>query len=651
MPSRRVFVTAIRRGFSWAFPVALVAVLFLVMPGAAPSLAQGGPPAGLPEQASVQAGAQFEGELEVQFECEDKRSRLLHTLRTANGRRLKLRFEGAPPDLPSGSRVRVKGRLQDEETLALSASDPGSVQALSLATPNTFGQQRVIVILVNFQDNGSTPYSAASAQTTTFQSVNTFYAENSYGQTSLSGDVYGWYTIPMSGSVCDTTKIASLAEEAAVNLGGANLSAYTRRIYAFPNISACTFWGRGSVGGSPSRAWINGSYATQVVAHELGHNFGNYHSHSQPCAAGACSSVEYGDNRDIMGQTAVAHTTAFQKERLGWLNYGSSPPVQIVGLSGTYWIDGYAQPGSAPKALKILKGLDASGKRTWYYVEARTKFGFDASITPGVLVHTGSESSPSSSYQIDLDPVTSAFDSLLDPGQTFSDPAIGFNVKALWADATGAMVDVTLDSPPCAESAPTVTFSPSSTVSAQPGRAAGVGMTVRNNDAAGCGSAVFNLSSAVPSGWLAAFDRASITLEPGATAFADLSLTPPSTAAGQYGFSAAASRSGPSASASGTVVVAAGLEVFLSIGESTKTGYPLSATVRIGGQAAAGASVAFAVTAPGGATTTLSVTSSAAGAATVKWRPRKTDPAGTYQVLVKAAASGLEGSASGTIVR
>jgi hypothetical protein len=624
----------------------------VAIPGSAPSLAQGGPPNGLPEQAAAQAEAQFEGELDVQYECDDRHSQLVHALHMANGRRLRLRFDGAPPDLPSGSRVRVKGRFQDEETLALSAADAGSVQALSIASPNTFGEQRVIVILVNFQDNPSIPYSAASAYTTTFQSTSSFYAENSYGQTSLAGDVYGWYTIPMSGSVCDTSQIATLAEQAAVNIGGANLSAYSRRIYAFPNIAACTFWGRGSVGGSPSRAWVNGTYNTQVVAHELGHNFGNYHSHSQPCATGTCSYVEYGDIKDIMGQTAVAHTTAFQKERLGWLSYAASPPVQTVDQSGTYWIDGYAQPGSAPKALKAVKSIDAAGARTWYYVEARTRYGFDASITPGVILHTGAENAPGSSYLVDLDPVTSTFDSLLEPGQTFSDEAMGFSVKTLWADATGAMVDITYPGVPCSASAPTLTFSPSSTLWTQPGKSAGVTMTVKNNDASGCSAAVFDLASTVPSGWLAAFDRATLTLNPGTSAAASLSVTPPTSAVGQYGFTAGASRSaGPTASASGTVVVSTGLDVVLSVGGSTKSGYPLSATVRNGGQAVAGAAVTFTLTGPTGGVTTLSATSDASGAAAVKWRPRKSDPAGSYQVRANASAGALTGSASGTLTR
>jgi hypothetical protein len=37
--------------------------------------------------------------------------------------------------------------------------------------------------------------------------------------------------------------------------------------------------------------------------------------------------------------------------------------------------------------------------------------------------------------------------------------------------------------------------------------------------------------------------------------------------------------------------------------------------------------------------------------AATKWRPRKSDPTGTYQVRANASAGALTGSASGTLVR
>jgi hypothetical protein len=65
----------------------------------------------------------------------------------------------------------------------------------------------------------------------------------------------------------------------------------------------------------------------------MGHNLGLYHSHSYDCGATvlgtSCTSSDYGDTLDIMGSSS-GRFNAFQKERLGWLNYGSSPPLYTV---------------------------------------------------------------------------------------------------------------------------------------------------------------------------------------------------------------------------------------------------------------------------------------------------------------------------------
>src|SRR5579863_5754141 len=203
--------------------------LALVALTAAHLRAQEGPPPNrtapitgraLPPQATS-AQAQFEGELEVQYEESANGGRLLHFLKTGN-QRLRLQFSAEPPtNLLTGTRVRVQGTLQGN-TLALGGTE--SVQALALPTSNTFGAQQTLVILVNFLDKPSIPYDLSSAYTTTFQTTSDFFLENSYRQTSLTGNVYGWYTIPLDSTTCDTTQIASLAEEAAT-ANGVNVSA------------------------------------------------------------------------------------------------------------------------------------------------------------------------------------------------------------------------------------------------------------------------------------------------------------------------------------------------------------------------------------------------------------------------------------------
>jgi len=170
----------------------------------------------------------------------------------------------------------------------------------------------------------------------------------------------------------------------------------------------------------------------------------------------SCSSNEYGDILDMMGASHSAHFNAVQKERLGWLNSGVSPPITTVLASGTYTLETFEPVGSGAKALKILKSTDPStGLRTWYYVESRQAIGFDAflageanNVVNGVLIHTGAEGNGNASYLLDLTPATPVyywwFDPALAAGQNFSDPTAGVSVTTSWVNGNAAAVTVTL---------------------------------------------------------------------------------------------------------------------------------------------------------------------------------------------------------------
>jgi hypothetical protein len=625
----------------------LFAVLTALALATVPVFAQG-PPNGLPAQASPVAEVQVEGELDVMYEDTPTGARLLHFLKVAD-QRLRLIFEGdLPPGLSTGSQVRVRGRLQND-VLELSGGG-SSVQTVALASPNTFGEQRTLVMLVNFQDNLSQPYSVAAAHTTTFQDVSKFFIENSYGQTWLTGDAVGWLTLPMTSSTCDYYKISSLAEQAATSQG-INLSQYPRRVFAFPKMSACSWWGLGNVGGNPSRSWVNGNYALKVVAHELGHNFGVHHSRAASCDTAGCTTSEYGDTHDVMGNP-TGHMNAFQKERIGWLNYGESPSTQTVTASGSYWIDTMSTtPGSAPKALRILKSTDSNGYRTWYYVETRARLGFDAGLTPGVIVHTGSDSTVNSSLQLDMTPLASGFDAVLDPGQTFTDAAIGLTISTSGVNQSGASVFIEHPGVPCTSRAPSVSLSPGS-VMLSAGQSTTLMFTVRNNDDAGCVATDFQVSASAPTGWGASTGVTRLVVAPGATASTPVAVVPATGASGASTVSSAVTRansSQPGGSASATVTVASALDVTLSVAGGSR-GYDFTTVVRAGGAPVSGVTAAFVLTSPTGATVRLSVTTDGSGVATARWKPRPKDARGSYGVVVSAASGGLTGTASGSFV-
>ncbi len=180
---------------------------------------QGQPPQ---VQAGQSGDVEIEGVLEVQIEDATTGATVHHFLDTNNGRvRLKEKLgKSELLGLETGSQIKVRGRKNATgNELELAGGTTNSVTTLALAASNTFGQQKVAVIMVNFQDDTSQPYSWSDAANVTFGQVNDFYLANSYGQTSLTGDVFGWFTIAMSSTVCDTNTLASLADQAATNAG------------------------------------------------------------------------------------------------------------------------------------------------------------------------------------------------------------------------------------------------------------------------------------------------------------------------------------------------------------------------------------------------------------------------------------------------
>jgi len=618
--------------------------------------------AGLPPQAMpfLEQAASVNGSLEVfHVDHVDPADDYYEHVLTAANAVYRVHFAAAAPALQTGMHISVRGIRLDNHIVVAAAGDVIVTKAVSVLS-NTLGVQKTLVILVNFSDAPTTyPVSIATAQSVVFTTTSNYDLEASYQQTSLSGTVAGTYTIAGTSAGCDYSTIASQAKQAAANAGYV-LSNYNRYVYAFP-ANGCSWWGLGSVGGNPSQAWIHSKYgfSLAVVGHEMGHNFGLYHSHSLDCGAAAvagsgCTASEYGDVFDIMGNSGTAHFNAYHKERLGWLNAGVSPPLTTVaaGTNATYAIGQLESVRDAvPRALKIPRGTSCSATGEYFYVETRR------SVAGGVIVHKITDGSVDSSYLLDMTPATSSWsDAALATNLSFVDPATGLTITPTSVTSSGAQVRVAYPSGSCTRAAPTMSFTPAGTAWTSAGAQVSYSVSVKNNDSCGCAATSFDATAAVPQGWTSSSAH-SATIAPGATTSTSVVVGTPSNAtAAFYGITMSAANSSASTltmSAPGTIAISNALGVAVSPNQATyvmprqgnqTVNAVISSSVTSSATAVAGASVTVTVRDPSGKSSTLSATTGSDGVARVTYSMRSKSPKGTYTVTSTARIGAVTGS-------
>jgi hypothetical protein len=286
------------------------------------------------------------------------------------------------PRVRSGSQVTVDGRATAGRIVGTVAS--GGVRAASVPA----GPRPTAVVLINFADDQRQPWSVDQARQQVFtapDSVNAFFLEESYGQVSLvgrqraDGDVFGWYTLPVSASSCNPDLWTSQAR-AAVRASGADLTSYAHVIYAFPPERSCNWSGLGELPGTQS--WVNGSLAVRTVAHELEHNMGTHHASSYRCSdvsglpvaiSSNCTLDEYGDPFDVMGGFVARHSSAWHLQQLGFL---PASHVQTVTGTGTYTVQSALAQGAPTQLIRIPRTRNVDGSvRDYYYLDLRSSGG------------------------------------------------------------------------------------------------------------------------------------------------------------------------------------------------------------------------------------------------------------------------------------
>jgi chitodextrinase len=417
--------------------------------------------------AAAAAGDRFIGTL-VAFHGDDLRLGRATThglaLQTVTGR-YELSFPGQSPQLGggperlAGKRVEVSG-FRSGHTIAVgsiqvAAGGTGSTSTTSSAVAAATAKS-VAVLLFNFQNDASQPYTRAFASGVMFSNANSvanYFGEESYGQLAVTGDVFGWYTVPFSNATCDFGSWATAVQSAAA-AAGVTLANYTNIVYASPYASSCGWSGLAFLPGSES--WNNGYMNLATNAHELSHNFGVHHASTLSCTVNGvrvalsanqsdCSLSEYGDPFSVMGSGSSRESHSEAKAQMGFI---PSADRLDVTASGTYSVGVNEVSASTPKVLRIAR---TGAANQYFYLEFRQPAGtyfdnFNASdpVVQGITIRIAQDyPNLVQSWLVDTTPATSTFnDAALAFGGTFTDPLSGVSITTRSVSSTGASVAI-----------------------------------------------------------------------------------------------------------------------------------------------------------------------------------------------------------------
>ena len=365
--------------------------------------------------------------------------------------------------------------VQAETGAALSDQPTVTTTNLDAATVASPVAKNIAVVLINFTNLATQPYTKAAVQTalTGSTSVKAFFEEESKGRMTVTGAVFGWYTIPAATTGCDWQTWHILGWNVAT-AAGVNLDAYTNVMFIWPNTSQCAFAGLGYVPGKYT--YLNGTTSVQVMTHELGHNLGLGHANARNCTVNStrvtiaadtsCSTQSYADPFSTMGNNALRHNHGSMLGELGWLQ----PNEKVAGSPGhTYTITPYF--GTA--GIKLVRVPRGDG--TFFDLDVRTPYGsFDtwsagSPAVAGVTIRIGKgtaspTSSPQATELLDTTPATTDLkDAPLLVGRTMTDPVSGISFTTMSISSAGVVVRVRERTAPSAPGSfsGTVTVTPS----------------------------------------------------------------------------------------------------------------------------------------------------------------------------------------------
>lgn len=402
---------------------------------------------------------------------------------------------------PAPSAEAGKPDTFEDETATPSATPASNTEEPTLevttqpvAQSEALGEQRTAVILIDYQNDGEEqpPEWYRDALFEGEHSINNFVRECSYGQTWLTGDVFGWYHVTAAPEWLRTPPYYPNREEVlAIADQDVDYADYDRLVFVY----RCHLdevgggWGRSSFGKTDINTpdgTVRASFSeiraatliypgtdvsrthSMVIAHELMHAFGvPGHANAYLCEGTSiagdtakCNQLARGDAFDIMGgRYWASHPNAAHKETLGWLH---GEQITTVEESGTYDLHPLEQstarvlriPLRNPVRVSTVNNQEVSISA--YYLEYRVASGFDERLTglangaylapapvdiEGVMIRGAffHEGQCTTTYLLDATPgsfdgagnaANDFIDCFLKPGMVFYDRVNGLTVEA-----------------------------------------------------------------------------------------------------------------------------------------------------------------------------------------------------------------------------
>lgn len=367
---------------------------------------------------------------------------------------------------------------KEQDRFAFSALPSREAGYTGTGACSPVGPQKAAVLLVKWPGDPEPSVPISTIRDWFFgaaPSLATFWAESSYGKVTLTGDVFGWFTLDSRYRCEEVVEAALIAADASVSLRN-----YNRIFVIWVRPVGCTssLGGFGAACGA-QRTALSGSFdasishfstsylasrgdAVRIAAHEGGHSIASGLAHASAIEAGAeplgppgyaGTVIEYGNPYSVMGANRLFQYDGIQKLWAHWLDETTN--LQTVTSQGTYSV----QPlESAPTGVKVLKIRRGASSDDWLWIDYRQPTGaydsaLPATATSGAFVYHwdtftsvyGNVPIPGNSRLIDFTPQSMASDfddAMLLPGRTWSDPYSTLSLSVVSLSSSGMSVAV-----------------------------------------------------------------------------------------------------------------------------------------------------------------------------------------------------------------